>query len=670
MTVPAPVLAVATASTDFTWTLAVDADGRVVRWVGDDGRPVGAVPGVTAPVSVAAGEQWWRLLWRDAKGGLWFEAVGSGPGTTVARRPVPIPAPVDALALSPSGEHAVLACADGRLHRIDPMTGAPDAEGATGAGEVQALAVASHARSVVVGFADGSLRCYDFDTSTSTVVGVGPPSSVLAVSADGAAVVTATATGEVRRWDVDARSSQPALTLAAQVTALAVDPNAMHAVVALGDGRVQRHDLTGAQPARPYVVPPVVSPAVDEDVRFTVYRPNSLRPDRWTSMLVFAHKTDLVVDPDHGPIDPTEIVAQRAATFFGGTPVPPVAADANTGLALGARLRIVPDLPGVRCNPPLAELEWLEPVHETQFRLLAGAELDGTRVRGAVRVWCGPLILAEVSLSVPVSSEEYVGPTPAAEPFARYRRIFPSYSHADTDVVARFGDAARALGDDFLQDVLTLRAGEQWNQRLLELIESADVFQLFWSSHSMRSTYCRQEWEHALALGRPSFVRPLYWEDPLPQEPGLGLPPDDLRALHFVKVPVLRPPAALAEPGRCMQCGELNEPTTQFCGTCGHYLGWDQEGPTTAAEPEATVGPPPPSPPSAAELPAPAASAPSPSPEPEPSASPPTWDQPIPGPRVESAASSSFGPSVLGVVLVLVAVSLAVAFIVWWLGNG
>ena len=39
--------------------------------------------------------------------------------------------------------------------------------------------------------------------------------------------------------------------------------------------------------------------------------------------------------------------------------------------------------------------------------------------------------------------------------------------------------------------------------RLLELIDEADIFQLFWSSNSMRSEYVRREWEHALALGRP-----------------------------------------------------------------------------------------------------------------------------------------------------------------------
>jgi hypothetical protein len=249
---------------------------------------------------------------------------------------------------------------------------------------------------------------------------------------------------------------------------------------------------------------------------------------------------------------------------------------------------------------------------------------------------------------VSVSSAEDVDPNPAAEPFARYRRIFPSYSHADTDVVTRFGDAARALGDDFLQDVLTLRAGEQWSPRLLELIDSADVFQLFWSSHSMRSTYCRQEWERALALGRPSFVRPVYWEDPLPQEPGLGLPPDGLRALHFVKVPEVRPPAAVAEPGLCVECGEMNEPTAEFCGSCGNYLGWDQRGTIPVAEPEATASSLPPPPPSARPDPTPARPAPR---------------------RVEGAAGGSRGPTVLGVVLVLVAVTLAVALVVRWLAG-
>jgi hypothetical protein len=93
---------------------------------------------------------------------------------------------------------------------------------------------------------------------------------------------------------------------------------------------------------------------------------------------------------------------------------------------------------------------------------------------------------------------------------------------------------ARTLGDRYLVDVTDLRAGENWSQGLEQLIQQADIFQLFWSSNSMASPHVRREWEHALSLGRPDFVRPTYWEDPMPERP--GLPPEALVRLHFQKM--------------------------------------------------------------------------------------------------------------------------------------
>ena len=193
--------------------------------------------------------------------------------------------------------------------------------------------------------------------------------------------------------------------------------------------------------------------------------------------------------------------------------------------------------PASGCNPGDAEFDWQEPVHQVIFRLLAGPDLVGSVMRGAVRVWCGPLLLGEVSLAIRVTaSTPGTGPPAVTESVPRYRKIFPSYSRDDRAIVDAFAEVARALGDQYLQDVIVLRSGERWRARLPELIEEADIFQLFWSSNSMRSRYCREEWEHALALRRPLFVRPLYWEDPLPQDPARGLPPDALRELEFVKV--------------------------------------------------------------------------------------------------------------------------------------
>ena len=114
-----------------------------------------------------------------------------------------------------------------------------------------------------------------------------------------------------------------------------------------------------------------------------------------------------------------------------------------------------------------------------------------------------------------------------------YRKIFPSYSHRDRQIVEQVERFGSAIGDVYLQRLVALRSGEQEDARLRELIDEADVFQLFWSTNSMHSEQVRQEWEHALALDRPNFIRPTYWEQPMPRSAIPLLPPEPLGQLHF-----------------------------------------------------------------------------------------------------------------------------------------
>ena len=75
------------------------------------------------------------------------------------------------------------------------------------------------------------------------------------------------------------------------------------------------------------------------------------------------------------------------------------------------------------------------------------------------------------------------------------------------------------------------------------------MFQLFWSNNSIDSEFVRQEWEYALGLRRSTFIRPVYWEEPLPRNPEKGLPPQELARLHFHKfkhlITILDPTAGL-----------------------------------------------------------------------------------------------------------------------------
>ena len=580
MTALVQIAAVAMAP-DASWAVAVAADGTTRSW-GTDVAPrvirrAAPIRG-GQPTAVALSGNRVRVLWATGETIRLHENVKDAwprDADFLAS------ASVGALALSPSGALAVVAGADATLRILNVGTGEFGWPLATEGLTAHAVAVASDQGPVLAALADGSVRRYDLAAGTWDSVGRAPGIHFLAVSLDGKTVIAASTDNTLLRWNRSGQAVPDYRVLDTAVTAITVDGTGGKVLAARADGRLWLYDMTGGPavefaapaaaaspapsspappwwvrpqqdapppkasvPTTPLPVPGRVTPwaspgrsVVDDDVRFTVYRPQTLSPEVWGSLLVFAHKTDLVEEPGRPPLDPTGQVEAIARAHFGNLPVRKAEEDARSGVFRGARLRITVDLPGIRCDPASAEFDWWEPVHHVVFRLLAATEMVGSVVRGAVRIWCGPLILGEVSVAISITASAPAAQPPAvAESAPRYRKIFPSYSRHDRAIVDRVEAVVHAFGDEYLRDVIALRSGEEWRERLLELIEEADVFQLFWSSNSMRSPHCQKEWEHALALGRPSFVRPFYWEDPRPEDPANGLPPVALDALEFAKV--------------------------------------------------------------------------------------------------------------------------------------
>ena len=570
-------IAAVTTAPGASWAVTVGANGRVRTW------GFGVSPRVTRwtvpvhgdePVAVAVSGNRIRVL-RAA--GATIRRHENVEGAVQRDQDFMAPAPVRTLALSPSGALAVVACDDGTLRILDVDTGEFGMPLATSGLTAQAVALASDRGPAIAAFEDGHVRRYHLAMGTSDVAGSHPGIRFVAVSPDGEAVIAA-ADRIMIRWNLSGAAPPDYRMLETDVTAIAVDDTGGKVLAGRADGTLWRYDMTGGRaaeltatptapsppaagwweergtpaygaPAPPPPAPPPPPPTsaappisagtgvMDDDVRFTVYRPQTLSPGVWASLMVFAHKTDRIEEPGKPPLDPNKQVDAIARAHFGNMPVSEAGEDARSPVLRGARLRITVDLPRIRCNPGDAEFDWWEPVHHVVFRLLAPPDLVGSVARGAVRVWCGPLILGEVSLAIRVTASVPAVPPPAvAESAARYRKIFPSYSHQDRAIVDAFAEVVRTFGDEYLRDVVAIRAGEGWRERLPELIEQADVFQLFWSSNSMRSPWCREEWEHALALGRPLFVRPFYWEDPRPADPANGLPPAALDAVQFVKI--------------------------------------------------------------------------------------------------------------------------------------
>ena len=265
---------------------------------------------------------------------------------------------------------------------------------------------------------------------------------------------------------------------------------------------------------------------IDRDVRVTVFRPSTASRNAWHPLPVFVHRAGVA-----------DQVAVRAASLIGPDADRFVALgqDARTYVRRGCQIVVEAWFDGATCNPEFITFKWLEPSHEALFRF----RYDGNAeiVRGGVRVFADKLLLADVSLTVAIDTGvEPDGRPPPIEALTvlRHRRVFVSYSHKDKAVVDQVTSAARTLGDDYVIDGDVLRSGEDWSTRLDEHIRSADAFQLFWSTNSMRSPQVQREWTVALLLGRENFVRPVYWQVPRP-EAKPHLPPPELDRLHFTK---------------------------------------------------------------------------------------------------------------------------------------
>jgi hypothetical protein len=290
----------------------------------------------------------------------------------------------------------------------------------------------------------------------------------------------------------------------------------------------------------------VVQQVFDEDVQFSVYRPKTMYVGNWHTWLTFAYRGA----SGPGEPDPKEEVERQARAVLGAEfdhgKYEEARQESATALPRESMITVVPEVVGLRFNPPQRSFVWQEPVHREEFRAIASAECVGQTLRGKITVFLGALVLAEINVRVIVSpgtavkANEKVGPSEqtVADRASVYRKIFASYSRRDRAVVDHLEKLAAAFGDRYLRDVNDIRAGEIWSERLEEMIRDANVFQLFWSSNSMRSKYVRQEWEYALGLDRSNFIRPTYWEDPLPSDPSQSLPPKNLSNLHFQRIPI------------------------------------------------------------------------------------------------------------------------------------
>ena len=262
-----------------------------------------------------------------------------------------------------------------------------------------------------------------------------------------------------------------------------------------------------------------------QEVQFSAYYPREVRPEEWQPLqaYVFKRLAESKVAEDAlreiGPLDSFRRIVDRA----------------RHTIAEGDMIIATPTLPGFQFNPPMVTIGFYEDWHRLSFKMRAQDVPLNQAANGFLTFTANGIIVADVPLSVFVTPNITQSQPQPSETQPVYDTVFASYSHRDTHIVERVEAAAKTLGLNYLRDVITLRSGENWSDRLVEMIEQATIFQLFWSAESAKSPHCRMEWEHAIKLNRQAdkFVRPVYWSQPM------APPPPQLQHVHFAYMPDL-----------------------------------------------------------------------------------------------------------------------------------
>lgn len=220
---------------------------------------------------------------------------------------------------------------------------------------------------------------------------------------------------------------------------------------------------------------------------------------------------------------------------FAASGIVPTCSNATTATRIPRRtlITVQPNIPGILANPPYQEIIWLEDYHKLNFEVRY-SELSekSTSCIGFIDILADGVFISHIPVSITVdmdvqSTSETLPLTVTRNPFAR---IFASYAHTDDAVVQACKETYKALGIHLYVDRDDLLSGQPWRQTLQQLITKSDLFQLYWSQPAADSSEVANEWQLALVVSQShtgDFIRPLYWQKPLPKLP------NELQHLHF-----------------------------------------------------------------------------------------------------------------------------------------
>jgi len=256
------------------------------------------------------------------------------------------------------------------------------------------------------------------------------------------------------------------------------------------------------------------APQPVETLQFTAYHPNEAPVETPQTLLVYAHLGQHV-----------QQVQRDAGTFteLGSAPATAQGA-AQRKIPRNIEITVEPHVEGVVFSPTQDSFIWRGEWHRSLFRYTGASALAEMAQRGRIDIYAeriSPICTIEVAFSfhTGIPSTALVVPHGINVTANVFDRVFISYSHSDQEAMRQARETYEKLGITAYHDDL-LKAGENYEQRLAEMIRAANIFHLLWSDASARSPEVRKEWALALSANNAEqFIRPWYWQRPFVAPP-------------------------------------------------------------------------------------------------------------------------------------------------------
>lgn len=230
--------------------------------------------------------------------------------------------------------------------------------------------------------------------------------------------------------------------------------------------------------------------SLEDEVDCTLYAPPAARAGTSFVIQVFAH----LAEQAEGLYDIAKALDEETKKQAAGK--------LKKKIARGSMLTFKLTMPGLDVAETEESGDWDGEPLDIQFIVsVPGDHTSGNRF-GKVSVYENEKKIGTIAFRIEIlaRSQEIAQPAVPAlvtTPMTRHESAFISYASEDKAEVYDFLRLLDGFGVTYHVDIFDIPAGERWEQKLYEFIDSDDLFLLFWSKAASRSEWVLKEAERA-----------------------------------------------------------------------------------------------------------------------------------------------------------------------------